>query len=65
MLNEVSESSNFEMKQSVYEFLYEAYKDNEKWELSLNMHELLLAYNDSIEQRKNSFKVVREAVENE
>ena len=65
LLNQVSESSNFEMKQSVYEFLYEAYKNNEKWELSLKMHELLLAYNDSIEQRKNSFKVVREAVENE
>ena len=65
LLNQVSESSNFEMKQSVYEFLYDAYKDYENWELSLKMHELLLAYTDSIEQRKNSFKVVREEVENE
>mgnify|MGYP006179348655 CR=1 FL=1 len=65
LLNQVSESSNFEMKQSVYEFLYDAYKDYENWELSLKMHELLLAYTDSIEQRKNSFKVVREAVESE
>ena len=65
LLNQVSKSSNFEMKQSVYEFLYNAYKDNKKWELSLKMHELLLAYTDSIEQRKNSFKIVRESVENE
>ena len=65
LLNQVSESSNLEMKQSVYEFLYHAYKDYENWELSLKMHELLLAYTDSIEQRKNSFKVVREEVKNE
>ena len=65
LLNQVSESSNLEMKQSVYEFLYDAYKDYENWELSLKMHELLLAYTDSIEQRKNSFKVVREEVKNE
>ena len=65
LLNQVSESSNLEMKQSVYEFLYDAYKDYENWELSLKMHELFLAYNDSIEQRKNSFKVVREEVKNE
>ena len=65
LLNQVSESSNLEMKQSVYEFLYDAYKNYENWELSLKMHELLLAYTDSIEQRKNSFKVVREEVKNE
>lgn len=65
LLNQVSESSDFEMKQSVYGFLYDAYKDDEKWEFSLKMHELLLAYTDSIEQRKNSFKVVREEVKNE
>jgi tetratricopeptide (TPR) repeat protein len=65
LLYQVSESSNLEMKQSVYEFLYDAYKDYENWELSLKMHELLLAYTDSIEQRKNSFKVVREEVKNE
>ena len=65
LVNQVSESSNLEMKQSVYEFLYDAYKDYENWELSLKMHELLLAYTDSIEQRKNSFKVVREEVKNE
>ena len=65
LLNQVSESSNLEMKQSVYEFLYDAYKDYENWKLSLKMHELLLVYTDSIEQRKNSFKVVREEVKNE
>ena len=63
--NQVSKSSNFELKQLFYEFLYDAYKYHEKWELSLKMHELLLAYTDSIEQRKNSFKVVREAIKNE
>ena len=65
LLNQVSESSSFEMKQSVYEFLYDAYKDYENWELSLKMHEFFLAYTDSIEQRKNSFKVVREEVKNQ
>ena len=65
LINEVSKSSDFEIKKLVYQFLYNAYKYQEKWELSLNMHELLLAYTDSLEQIKNSFKVVREAVQNE
>lgn len=65
LLNQVSKSPDFEIKKLVYEFLYNAYKNQEKWEPSLNMHELLLAYSDSLEQIKNSFKVVREAVKNE
>ena len=65
LMNQVSKSSDFEIKKLVYEFLYNAYKNQEKWEPSLNMHELLLAYSDSLEQIKNSFKVVREAVQNE
>jgi len=65
LMNQVSKSPDFEIKKLVYEFLYNAYKHQEKWEPSLNMHELLLAYSDSLEQIKNSFKVVREAVQNE
>lgn len=65
LMNQVSKSQDFEIKKLVYEFLYNAYKNQEKWEPSLNMHELLLAYSDSLEQIKNSFKVVREAVQNE
>ena len=65
LMNQVSKSSDFEIKKSVYEFLYNAYKHQEKWEPSLNMHELLLVYSDSLEQIRNSFKVVREAVQNE
>ncbi|MDG1145167.1 MAG: tetratricopeptide repeat protein [Flavobacteriales bacterium] len=65
LINQVSKSPDFEMKKSVYEFLYNAYKHQEKWEPSLNMHELLLVYSDSLEQIRNSFKVVREAVQNE
>ena len=65
LMNQVSKIPDFEIKKLVYEFLYNAYKHQEKWEQSLNMHELLLAYSDSLEQIKNSFKVVREAVKNE
>lgn len=65
LMNQVSKSSDFEIKKSVYEFLYNAYKHQEKWEPSLNMYELLLVYSDSLEQIRNSFKVVREAVQNE
>ena len=65
LINQVSKSPDFEIKKSVYEFLYNAYKHQEKWEPSLNMHELLLVYSDSLEQIRNSFKVVREAVQNE
>ena len=65
LMNQVFKSADFEIKKLVYEFLYHAYKYQEKWELSLNMHELLLAYSDSLDQIKNSFKVVREAVQNE
>ena len=65
LMNQVSKSPDFEIKKLVYEFLYNAYKHQRKWELSLNMHELLLAYTDSLEEIKNSYKVVREAVQNE
>ena len=65
LMNQVSKSADFQIKKLVYEFLYNAYKHQEKWELSLNMHELLLVYSDSLEQIRNSFKVVREAVQNE
>ena len=65
LMNQVSKSPDFEIKKLVYEFLYNAYKHQEKWEPSLIMHELLLAYSDSLDQIKNSFKVVREAVQNE
>ena len=65
LMNQVSKSADFEIKKLVYEFLYNAYKHQEKWEPSLIMHELLLVYSDSLEQIRNSFKVVREAVQNE
>ena len=65
LLPQVGESSDFELKQTVYEFLYDAYKHNEKWEVSLKMHELLLACTDTLDKRKNSYKVAREAVKNE
>ena len=65
LVNQVSKSPDFEIKKLVYEFLYNAYKYQSKWELSLNMHELLLTYTDSLEQIKNSFNVIREAVQNE
>ena len=60
-MNQVSKSPDFEIKKLVYDFLYNAYKHQEKWESSLIMHELLLAYSDSLDQIKNSFKVVRAA----
>lgn len=65
ILKQTSKSSTFEIQKEIYEFLWYGYKSQEKWRLSLKMHELFLSYSDSIKDSKNSFSVVREVVKNE
>ncbi|WP_299886763.1 tetratricopeptide repeat protein [uncultured Lacinutrix sp.] len=54
-----------EIKKEVYQLLYKCYKNENKLELSLKMHELYTVYNDSIQQERNSFAIAREAVKND
>lgn len=54
-----------EFKRDLYELLYKCYKSQNKFDLSLKMYENYTVYNDSIQQEKNSFAVVSEAVKND
>ena len=65
ILTQLPKNSEFETRKEIYEFLYNGYKYQKKWDLSLKMHELFLAYRDSIQERKDGFKVIRESVKNE
>ena len=65
ILTQLPKNSEFETREEIYEFLYAGYKYQKKWDLSLKMHELFLAYRDSIQERKDGFKVIRESVKNE
>lgn len=54
-----------EFKRDLYELLYKCYKSQKKYDLSLNMYENYTVYRDSIQQEKNNFAVVSEAVKND
>tara|TARA_B110000495_G_scaffold198745_1_gene211026 strand:+ start:4067 stop:5698 length:1632 start_codon:yes stop_codon:yes gene_type:complete len=54
-----------EFKRDLYELLYKCYKSQNKYDLSLKMYENYTVYNDSIQQEKNNFAVVSEAVKND
>ena len=57
LMNQVSKSPDFEIKKLVYEFLYNAYKHQRKWELSLNMHEPFIGLHR--QSRRNKKTVIR------
>ena len=65
ILTQLPKNSEFETRKEIYEFLCNGYKYQKKWDLSLTMHELFLAYSDSIQNRRDGFKVSRETVKNE
>ncbi|MFT4697042.1 MAG: tetratricopeptide (TPR) repeat protein [Flavobacteriaceae bacterium] len=54
-----------EFNRDLYELLYKCYKSQSKFDLSLNMYEKYTVYRDSIQQEKNNFAVVSEAVKND
>lgn len=54
-----------DIKIELYQFLYQCYKAQNKTDKSLEMFEMFTVYNDSIQQEKKNFSVVREALKNE
>ena len=54
-----------ELKVGLYELLYKCYKSQNKYDLSLSMHEKRVIYNDSLQLQKNKTVIVREAIQNE
>ena len=65
VLETVSVDGSLEMKREVYELLYIGYKFQNKLDLSLKMYEFFNLYNDSIQDRVESYAVARETVKNE
>lgn len=65
ILKDLPINSTFNLKKDIYDFLYIGYKYQKKWNLSLQMYELYSAYNDSIQERINSFEIARETIRNE
>lgn len=65
ILAKLPAKTNKNLKKDLYELLYKCYKVQNKLDLSLEMYELYNMYNDSIQQEKNNFAVVREAVKND
>jgi tetratricopeptide (TPR) repeat protein len=65
ILKDLPVNSTFNLKKDIYDFLYVGYKYQKKWDLSLQMYELYSAYNDSIQERINSFEIARETIRNE
>jgi len=65
ILETVSVEGSLEMKREVYELLYIGYKFQNKLDLSLKMYEFFNLYNDSIQDKVESYAVARETVKNE
>jgi tetratricopeptide (TPR) repeat protein len=65
VLETVSVDGSLEMKREVYELLYIGYKFQNKLDLSLKMYEFFNLYNDSIQDKVESYAVARETVKNE
>ncbi|MDG1045012.1 MAG: tetratricopeptide repeat protein [Bacteroidia bacterium] len=65
ILKDLPINSTFNLKRDIYDFLHVGYKYQKKWDLSLQMYELYSAYNDSIQERINSFEIARETIRNE
>jgi tetratricopeptide (TPR) repeat protein len=65
ILAQLPPKTNKELRRDLYKLLYECYKNQNKLDASLTMHEQFTIYNDSIQQEKNNFAIAREAVKND
>jgi len=66
---EILEMANNEMgpklKADLYNLLYSCYKAQNKFDLSLKMHEKYVLYNDTVQKQKNKTAIIRKTIQND
>ncbi len=65
VLKLVKEDTENELKVKLYNFLYKCYKAQNKYDLSLAMHEKREVYNDSLKIEKDKMVIIKDAVQKE
>ncbi|MFK7773219.1 MAG: tetratricopeptide repeat protein [Saprospiraceae bacterium] len=65
VLKLVKENTPNELKANLYNLLYKCYKSQNKYSLSLQMHEKYVTYNDSLQIEKNNIAIIKDAIQNE
>jgi hypothetical protein len=65
LIDKLPTDASYESKVELYELLYKCYKAQDRPALSLQMHEVFMAYKDSLQVEKNNFAVARETVKND
>ncbi len=65
VLKLVKEDTPNELKTNLYQLLYKCYKAQNKYGLSLKMHEKYVIYNDSLQIENDNTAIIKEAIQNE
>ena len=61
----IEDDTENQLKADLYEVLYSCYKRQQKFDLSLQMHEKYLMYRDSVQKEKNAIAIIEEAIQSE
>lgn len=61
----ISDDIDNELRASLYRLLYKCYKEKNKYNLSLDMHEKYMIYKDSVQIKRNMISIARETIKNE
>lgn len=62
ILKLVKEDTENNLKSNLYNLLYRCYKANNKFDVSLKMHEKYSIYNDSVKIEKNNLSIIEDAI---
>ena len=65
VLELVENNTEHELKTNIYLLLYKCYKLQNRFDLSLTMHEKFAMYNDSLQIEKNNMAIIEEAIQRE
>ena len=65
LLTLLTDDTENDLKASLYLLLYKCYKAQKKYDKSLQMHEIHLSFNDSVQLEKNNMVIIEEAIKNE
>jgi tetratricopeptide (TPR) repeat protein len=61
----LDQATNKDLKVSLFNVLYQCYKAQKKYDLSLSMHEQYLLYKDSLQIENDRMAIIRHAIQNE
>ncbi len=61
----LDQATNKDLKVALYKVLYQCYKAQKKYDLSLSMHEQYLLYKDSLQIENDRMAIIRHAIQNE